>query len=375
MRNLIGPVINATGVLLHTNLGRAPLRRAPVPEHEPVRYRNVEIDLSTGQRDSRQLRLAALLRALTGAEGVLVVNNGAAAVLLALTALASGGDVLVSRGELIEIGGGFRLPDVFSASGAALVSVGTTNKTRLADYRRAVTDRTEMVLFVHRSNFSMTGFVESVDVAQLSSLGVPLLADIGSGLLDASTPWLTGAPPSWLAGEPDVRGTLAAGAAVVCASGDKLLGGPQAGLILGREDLVARCASHPLARALRPGGLVLEALQETLLAYLRHDLDSLPFWKMASASLEELERRAGRLVEGVAGANMARVDGLAGAGSLAGAELPSVAVALRGDRRMELLEHSPPIVARAERGMTLIDLRTVDPADDELIEKALSQLR
>lgn len=385
MRNLIGPVVNATGVLLHTNLGRAPLlprsrqagpstREAAV---EPVRYRNIEIDLGTGKRDSRQRRLETLLRVLAGADSALVVNNGAAAVLLVLTALGRDRQVLVSRGELIEIGGGFRLPDVFAASGAELVSVGTTNRTRLDDYARALSDETALVLSVHRSNFTMEGFVQSTGVSELSTLGLPVIADIGSGLLDAATPWLPGPPPAWLAGEPDVRGSLAAGASLVCASGDKLLGGPQAGLILGRPDLVERCGSHPLARALRPGGLVLESLQETLLAYLRGDLDAMPFWKMASASLEELHGRAGKILAGAGGAGgaeIAEVTATAGAGSVAGSALPSIAITLVGDRRGALLAGDPPVVARAQGGRTVIDLRTVDPTDDDLLSEVISSL-
>ncbi|HET6809575.1 MAG TPA: L-seryl-tRNA(Sec) selenium transferase, partial [Acidimicrobiales bacterium] len=240
---LLRPVVNATGVLLHTNLGRAPLE-----VHHPARYTNLELDLATGRRGSRSAHAATLLARAAGAEAALVVNNGAAAVLLVLAALARGRRVLVSRGELVEIGGGFRIPDVMAQSGAELVEVGTTNRTRLGDYRAALDDGVALVLKVHRSNYRVVGFTEDVDVAPLAGLGPPVVYDIGSGLLDAGTPWLAGSgggPPAWLAGEPAAVQSLAAGAALVTFSGDKLLGGPQAGIIAGRADLVATCARHP----------------------------------------------------------------------------------------------------------------------------------
>src|SRR3954471_3827848 len=257
------PVINATGVILHTNLGRAPLSVSVAG-----RATNLELDLATGKRGNRNAHAATLLARASGAEAALVVNNGAAAVLLVLAALAAGKPVPVSRGELVEIGGAFRVPDVMAQSGARLVEVGTTNRTRLADYRDAVDAETALVLKVHQSNYRIVGFTEATDVGALVGLGVPVVVDLGSGLLDAGCPWLDGGPPPWLATEPAVRQTLDAGAALVTFSGDKLLGGPQAGVIAGRADLVARCAKHPLARALRPGALVLGALQDVALAYL-----------------------------------------------------------------------------------------------------------
>jgi L-seryl-tRNA(Ser) seleniumtransferase len=371
--SLLRPVINATGVLLHTNLGRAPLSGGADSGPGPHRYSNLELDLTTGRRGSRSGHAASLLARACGAEAALVVNNGAAAVLLVLTALAQGRSAVVSRGELVEIGGGFRIPDVMAQSGALLVEVGTTNRTRLRDYQAAVDVTgadTALILKVHQSNYRVVGFTESADVRELAGLGRPVVADIGSGLLDADTPWLAGGPPAWLAGEPAARQTLSDGAALVTFSGDKLLGGPQAGVVAGRRDLVATCAAHPLSRALRPGGLVLAALQQTALAYLRRDGDAIPFWRMATIPVAVLRARAealgvGRVVETVS---------VAGGGSVPGQEVPSVGVALEGDHAEALRAHDPPIVARVHEGATVCDLRTVDPADDPLLAKALSQL-
>jgi len=367
-RSLLRPVVNATGVLLHTNLGRAPL---PPPSQAGgaavPRYSNLEIDIDTGRRASRSNHAARLLARAAGAEAALVVNNGAAAVLLVLAALARDRSVVVSRGELVEIGGGFRVPEVLEQSGATLVEVGTTNRTRLDDYRRAVTDHTGVILKVHQSNYRIVGFTEAVDAGPLSTLGPPVVADIGSGLLDAATPWLPGGPPAWLAGEPAARQTLAAGAALVTFSGDKLLGGPQAGIIAGRADLVAACSRHPLNRAFRPGGLVLAALQQTALAYLRRDGDAVPFWRMAAIPVPALRARAealgvGRVVDTVA---------VAGGGSVPGQELPSAGVAVDGDHAAALRAADLPVLARVHDGVTVCDLRTVDPADDPVVAGAL----
>ncbi|MEY2406109.1 MAG: L-seryl-tRNA(Ser) seleniumtransferase, partial [Acidimicrobiaceae bacterium] len=262
---LLGPVINATGVLLHTNLGRAPLA-----VEQPSSYTNLELDLATGRRGSRRDHAGALLARACGAPAALVVNNGASAVLLTLAALARGRGVAVSRGELVEIGGGFRVPEVMAESGARLIEVGTTNRTRRADYEAVAADAA-LVLKVHRSNYRITGFTEEASVADVASIGPPVVVDLGSGLLDAACPWLPDGPPPWLRDEPAARQTLDAGAALVIFSGDKLLGGPQAGVIAGRADLVEACARHPLYRALRPGGLVLGALQQVALAYLERD--------------------------------------------------------------------------------------------------------
>ncbi|HVM01051.1 MAG TPA: L-seryl-tRNA(Sec) selenium transferase [Acidimicrobiales bacterium] len=370
-RSLLQPVVNATGVLLHTNLGRAPVAHVAEP-----RYANLELDLATGKRGSRRHHAGALLARACGADDALVVNNGAAAVLLVLAALAVDRAVVVSRGELVEIGGGFRVPEVLEQSGARLVEVGTTNRTRRRDYAAAV-ERAEpaLILKVHQSNYRIVGFTEDVPVASLAGLGVPVVADVGSGLLDAATPWLPGGPPPWVASEPAVRQTLAAGAALVTFSGDKLLGGPQAGVVAGRADLVDRCARHPLARAFRPGGLVLSALQATALAYLRRDGAAIPFWRMATVPLPDLRARARALAAGVGGVEVVDCESVPGGGSVPGLAIPSAGVALAGAGAAEALRAGgPPVVARVVEGRTVLDLRTVDPADDEVLAKALAAL-
>nr|WP_249420558.1 L-seryl-tRNA(Sec) selenium transferase [Rhabdothermincola salaria] len=380
-RRLLRPVVNATGVLLHTNMGRAPLGHT-----QPEGYTNLELDLTSGERGSRHDHVGALLATACGAQAAIVVNNGAAAVLLALAALARDRDVVVSRGELVEIGGGFRIPEVMATSGCRLVEVGTTNRTRLADVRAAV-DAPQadvaVLLKVHQSNYRITGFTEAVGVAELAAVGPPVVVDLGSGLLDAACPWLADGPPAWLRSEPAVRQTLAAGADLVVISGDKLLGGPQAGVIAGSPELVARCAAHPLARALRPGGLVLGALQEVALAYLRRDAGALPFWRMATLDTDTLQRRAQTIVDSLAtaapapttdrAAEVVRCASVTGGGTLPGIEIPSVGVAVPGDRRTILRSGRPPIVARVEDGRTVCDLRTVDPAHDEALVDALAR--
>jgi len=369
-RRLLTPVINATGVLLHTNLGRAPLAH-----HQEARAQSVELDLVTGERGSRQRAVGQLLARLTGSEAAIVVNNNAAAVLLVLAALAAGRDVAVSRGESVEIGGGFRVPEVMEQSGARLVDVGTTNRTRLADYQRALERAgadVALVLKVHPSNYRVDGFVEDTSVEELAGLGVPVVADIGSGLLDATTPWWPGPPPAWLSGEPAARQTLAAGAALVTFSGDKLLGGPQAGIVAGRADLVARCAAHPLARALRPGGLVLAALQDLAVAYLRRDVcTTVPFWRHAAASVDELRRRATAITAESGVGDVVDLDAVPGAGSAPGTIISSAGIRLAGDHVARLRSAPTPIIARARDGATFLDLRAVDAADDPAIAAAL----
>jgi L-seryl-tRNA(Ser) seleniumtransferase len=365
---LLRPVINATGVLLHTNLGRAPLAKGDPAA--PVRYSNLEFDLAAGQRGSRHLHAAGLLARAAGAEAAIVVNNGAAAVLLVLAALARGRRVLVSRGELVEIGGGFRIPEVMEQSGAQLVEVGTTNRTRLADYRRAVDSETALILKVHQSNYRITGFTEAASIGELAGLGPIVVADIGSGLLDAAAPWLPDGPPAWLTGEPAARQSLTEGAALVTFSGDKLLGGPQAGVIAGQADLVERCARHPLARALRPGSLVLGALQVTALAYLRRDGAAIPFWAMATVPVAALEARANHLGIGTP----VPCWSVPGGGSLPGQSIPSAGVRIDGDHSDALRAGHPPVLARVHDGATVLDLRTVDPADDPLLAEALAGL-
>ncbi|MGE0796476.1 MAG: L-seryl-tRNA(Sec) selenium transferase [Acidimicrobiia bacterium] len=369
-RALLGPVVNATGVLLHTTLGRAPL-----PVRDDGGYRNLELDLETGGRGSRDAHAAALLARSCGAEDALVVNNGAAAVLLALRALAAGSSVPVSRGELVEIGGGFRVPEILTESGARLVEVGTTNRTRLADYRRAV-DRAEppvgLVLKVHPSNYRITGFTSSVGVAELAGLGVPVVVDLGSGLLDAACPWLPGGPPAWLRGEPAARQTLAAGASLVTFSCDKLLGGPQAGVIAGSAELVARCRAQPLARAVRPGGHVLAALQDVALAYLRRDGAAIPLWRMATVEVGELRTRAAAIAETVGPpVRVIDTEAAVGGGSAPGAVLPSAGLAVPGSVADRLRSQPVPVLARVVDGTTRLDLRSVDPALDAAVAAAL----
>jgi L-seryl-tRNA(Ser) seleniumtransferase len=357
-RALLGRVVNATGVLLHTNLGRAPLAVS-----QPAGYWNLELDLATGRRGFRFAHAGRLVARLCGADAAIVVNNNAAGVLLVLAALASGRGVLVSRGESVEIGGGFRVPEVMEQSGARLVDVGTTNRTRLTDYERALRapgNDVALILKVHPSNYRVEGFTETVDVGALEGLDVPVVYDLGSGLVDAACPWLPNGPPPWLVQEPAAKQALAAGAALVTFSGDKLFGGPQAGVIVGRADLVAACAAHPLARALRPGGLVLGALQQTALALLRRDADAIPFWRLASIPEDTLRRRAEALGVGT----VVACESLPGAGSLPGITIPSAGVAVDGDHAGALRAADPPVIARVADGRTICDLRTVDPADD-----------
>jgi L-seryl-tRNA(Ser) seleniumtransferase len=361
---LLGPVINATGVLLHTNLGRAPLGF-----DQPAAYTNLELDLATGKRGSRRDHAGALIARACGADAALVVNNGAAAVLLVLAALARGRGVAVSRGELVEIGGGFRVPDVMAESGARLIEVGTTNRTRRADYEAVAADAA-LVLKVHRSNYRITGFTEDASVGDVATIGPPVVVDLGSGLLDAACPWLPAGPPAWLRDEPAARQTLEGGAALVIVSGDKLLGGPQAGIIAGARDLVDACARHPLYRALRPGGLVLGALQQVALAYLDRDGAALPFWRMATADLVALQARAARFGVGA----VVECASVTGGGTLPGVEIPSAGLALDGDQTDRLRSAAPkPVIARIEDGRTVCDLRTVDPSDDDLLRAAMEE--
>jgi L-seryl-tRNA(Ser) seleniumtransferase len=366
-RSLLRPVINATGVLLHTNLGRAP--RAL--DHGGEAW-NLELDLETGRRGSRNAPVASLVARLVHAPAALVVNNGAAAVLLALTVVARGRPVVVSRGELVEIGGGFRIPEVLELSGAPLLEVGTTNRTDLADYRRALDENSAVgaILKVHPSNYTIVGFTKSVPVGDLAALGQPVVADLGSGLLDATTPWLPEGPPAWLRAEPAALQTLDAGATVVTFSGDKLLGGPQAGFIAGAAEVVDACAAHPLYRALRPGVHIVHALQDTLLAYLRRDAQAIPLWRMASSPTAELWCRAERIA-GACGVPAVPCRSVLGGGSVPGAVIPSAGLAMEGDLGAVLRGHEPPVVARVEDGHTICDLRTVDPADDPELTAAL----
>jgi len=365
-------VLNATGVLLHTNLGRAPLAasaRAAVARVAEG-YANLEFDLETGGRGSRHAHVEELLDELTGAEAALVVNNCAGATLLAAAAMAGPGrEVIVSRGQLVEIGGGFRIPEVIAQAGARLVEVGTTNKTRTVDYERALGDATGAILRVHPSNFRQLGFVEEVEIEALCGLGVPVIDDVGSGVLAEGL--------SMLAEEPEVRRSVAAGAALVCFSGDKLLGGPQAGLMVGRADAVAAARAHPLARALRLDKLSLAALEATLRLYRDPERarSEIPVLAMLGMPESQLSERAWGLAAAVGGEvvpGVARVGG----GALPLLELPGPVVALDAPSPRELAARlragHPPVVARIEGGQVLLDPRTL--AEDEL-EPAASAVR
>ena len=375
--SLVGDVINATGVLLHTNLGRAPLQLMSTG-----RPYNIEFDLGTGKRGSRHDGTAALVRALTGAEDAIVVNNNAAAVMLVLAALAQGRGVAVSRGESVEIGGGFRIPDVMEQSGARLVDVGTTNRTRLDDYARAIESPANdiaLTMKIHPSNFAIQGFTESTSVAELVTLGVPVVADIGSGLIDNSCPWLfprVERLPKFLLDEPAARQSITEGADLVTFSGDKLLGGPQCGVIAGRADLVRRCAEHPLMRALRPGGHTILLLQEVLRKYADKSVcEYVPFWWMLVEKTSDLESRAGTIVHSTGMGRAVPSTAVIGAGSAPGASIDSFAVEIDGDITRQLRSRELPIIARVEAGKTIIDMRTVYWLDDELIVRALRSLR
>ena len=371
---MLHPVLNATGVLIHTNLGRVPLGSEDLDAARAVAsgYSNLEFRLDEGQRGSRHEHAGNLLARACGAEAGIVVNNNAAAVLLALGAIARGREVVVSRGELVEIGGGFRVPEIMAESGCRLVEVGTTNRTRKADYATAISDATALVLKVHASNYRMVGFTETTPVSELAGLGPPVMVDAGSGLLDERTPWLSHRP-SWLADEPGIRQALDDGAALVTFSGDKLLGGPQAGIILGRADLVARISRHPLARAVRADKLTLAALQHVALAYLRNDAARLPLWRMALEPLDALRARAEQIAGEVPGAKVVDTEAVAGGGSLPGLTIPSVGVAVdvHDPDRMLAELHRRDVVARISDDSIVADLRTIDPRDDSVLSEAL----
>ena len=358
-------VLNATGVVLHTNLGRAPLSPAAVDALVAAAgYTDVEFDLADGSRARRgRGTLAALAAAVPAAEAVHVVNNGAAALVLATTALAAGREVVISRGELVEIGDGFRLTDLIESTGARLREVGTTNRTHLADYADAVGPETGCILKVHPSNFRVDGFTSSVDVGALAGLGVPVVADLGSGLL---------VPDPLLPDEPDADTALRAGADLVTGSGDKLLGGPQAGLLLGRTAVVERLRRHPLARALRVDKLTLAALEATLRG------PRTPTWSGLHADPDALRGRCAALAAALADTVEAEVvpsAGAVGGGGAPGLDLPGCAVTLPTAYAAALRTGEPPLVARVERGRCLVDLRCVDPADDGRVAAAIRAVR
>jgi L-seryl-tRNA(Ser) seleniumtransferase len=365
-------VINATGVILHTNLGRAPLAASArdAVARAAEGYSNLELDLESGERGSRHAHVEGLLLELTGAEAAMVVNNGAGAVLLAAAALAGPGRaIVVARGQLVEIGGGFRIPEVIAQSGARLVEVGTTNRTRLADYQRALRadDDVGAVMRVHQSNFRTVGFVEEVPVETLCELGVPVIDDIGSG-------WLA---VHMAVDEPLISDSVAAGAALVCCSGDKLLGGPQAGLIVGRREAVAMARRHPLARALRIDKLSLAALEATLRLYRDPERarNEIPVLAMLDVAEDELAARAQRIAGAIAkGASVVTASAKVGGGALPLLELEGPAVALAGDPEplaRALRKHDPPVIARIHDGRVLLDPRTLTDEDVPLVVRAV----
>jgi L-seryl-tRNA(Ser) seleniumtransferase len=383
------PVINATGVILHTNLGRAPLAEGVLQHVMNIArgYSNLEFDLATGERGKRDVHVSRLFAQLLNIGGrevsTIVVNNNAAAVLLALNALAEGGEVIVSRGELVEIGGSFRIPDVMAKSGAVLREVGTTNRTRISDYESAITDKTKLLLRVHRSNFQIVGFTEQPSLAELAALGrkhkIPVMEDLGSGeLFDLRNVGIQD--------EPMIADSLRAGIDVVTFSGDKLLGGPQAGLISGEPGLVKQICANPLFRALRVDKMFYAALEATLLAYLREDYDSIPTLRMMRASEEDLRHRAEHMARQLRVTSprleveVVESRAVLGGGSAPGTTLPSRAVAVKSgdaspDQLLERLRRwETPIIARVEDDRVLLDLRTVEPAQDGVIVAALESL-
>jgi L-seryl-tRNA(Ser) seleniumtransferase len=371
------PVINATGVIIHTNLGRAPLSREAIAAMGAASrgYSNLEFDLELGERGSRYSHLEAALTQLTGAEAAMAVNNNAAAVLLALSALCRGREVVISRGQLVEIGGGFRIPDVMAQSGARLVEVGTTNRTRAADYEAAISEETAAILRVHASNFRISGFTEAPSLRELARVareaGVLLLDDVGSGCLLDVTRY-------GLAAEPTVGESLEAGADLVMFSGDKLFGGPQAGVIVGGAELVSLLRRHPLARALRMDKATIAGLNATLVHYLRGEAEAkMPVWRMIAMPVEETERRAGKWRRAVGAGEVRDGRSMVGGGSLPEESLATRVLAIAGEGSWlaavarHLRTGEPAVVGRIEQDALLLDPRTVDPAEDRDLVAAL----
>ena len=381
-------VINATGVILHTNLGRAPLADAAITRISQVagRYSNLEFDIAGGERGKRDVHVERLFSRLLNQDGVIgirtvVVNNCAAAVMLALNTLAEGGEVVVSRGELVEIGGSFRVPDVMSKSGAVLREVGTTNRTRIQDYERAINEKTRLLLRVHRSNFAIIGFTEQPSLEELAALGrkrkIPVMEDLGGGaLLQLRTMGVN---------ESGVADSLRAGVDLVTYSGDKMLGGPQAGMLSGREELIKRVRSNPLFRALRVDKLTYAALEATLLEYVRQNYDAIPFVRMLRAPAEQIRKRAEVLQEKLKPASHLRSEVIAGESLVGGGSAPTstlptfllavTAQAFSADELAARLRgHNPPIVARVEEGRVLVDLRTVFDSEDDEVARALMEV-
>jgi L-seryl-tRNA(Ser) seleniumtransferase len=379
-RPRLRPVVNATGVILHTNLGRAPLasEAAEAVGRIAGRYSTLEFDPASGRRGRRSDLVADLLRHLTGAEGAAVVNNCAAAVLLMLTALAKGKEVIVGRGELVEIGGGFRMPEVMRLSGARMVEVGTTNRTRAEDYAAAITPKTVAIMKVHASNFQVVGFTESAELKPLAAIAhehhLLLLHDLGSGSLVDTAPY-------GLSAEPRLQDSLESGTDLVAASADKLLGGPQAGLLLGRAELIERVMKHPLARALRVDKLTIAALAATLDLYVTQSFARVPIWDVLGTSAEAIDRRArawqSRLAERGAIVEVRASESAVGGGSLPGDRLPTTVLIVtpRHGRAADLLrrlrECDPPVIGRIEGERVLLDPRAVLPDEDDLVVDAV----
>lgn len=373
------PVINASGVILHTNLGRAPLSHKTMQAVSSTvsAYSTLEFNLAAGKRGSREIHAEKLLTLITGVEAAMVVNNNAAAVLLALTALAHRRNVLISRTQLVEIGGGFRVPDVMKQSGAKLVEIGTTNRIHLRDYQNALEDSpVALVMRAHHSNFKLIGFTAEPEFADIIRVAhdheVPVLDDLGSGaLLDTSA--------FGLAHEPMVQESVAAGADIICFSGDKLLGGPQAGIIVGKRPYIEKMKKHPLARAIRPDKLCLSALSETLLHYLKADaLEEIPVWQMISAPIEKIHERAKTWQKALGFGEVIQSQSTVGGGSLPEETLPTMVLALKPPRLNQALaflrSNDPPVIARIENDHLLIDPRTVLSEQDPLLIRALSLL-
>jgi L-seryl-tRNA(Ser) seleniumtransferase len=393
-RPSLRPVVNATGVVIHTNLGRSPLAQAALDRIAGLvaGYSNLEFELASGRLGARDVHAEALLCRLLDVEAALVVNNNAAATMLLLAALAAGRDVIVSRGELVEIGGGFRVPDVMAQSGARLREVGTTNKTRASDYAGAITDETALLLRVHRSNFRIEGFTEQPSLEELVALGrergVPVAEDLGGGYV--GLPGDAGGSArldALLAGEPKVQSTVAAGVDVCCFSGDKLLGGPQAGIIVGRREPLDRIRRHPLMRALRVDKLTYAALEATLGEYVAgRAARTVPIMRMILATADDIGERCGsvKAALGAAGDGTVRaeiVDGAStiGGGTTPGLEIATRLLAIRGPRSPDAIEaqlrgNDPPIIGRIENDRVLLDLRTVLPEQDEVVGEALRRL-
>lgn len=385
------PVINATGVILHTNLGRAPLSESALAHIREAAsgFSNLEFNLDTGERGKRDVHVdrlfSRLLQPFAREEqtiSTIVVNNNAAAVMIALNTLADGGEVIVSRGELVEIGGSFRVPDVMSKSNAVLREVGTTNRTRTADYEDAINEHTRLLLRVHRSNFEIVGFTEQPSLEELVALGkkhnIPVMEDLGSGaLFDLREAGING--------EPGVGDSIRAGVNVVTYSGDKLLGGPQAGMLSGDQALIAKIRKNPLFRALRVDKLIYAALEATLLTYIKRDFDAIPAIRMMRVSKSEVTERAKKIESllGKAGLHVDLRDGesVIGGGAAPGSTLPTVLIAIDPERASademanELRHHDPPVIARVEDDRLLVDLRTVPPEHDELLAAALGKLK